>query len=154
MPEESHGQSSLESYRPWGCKESDTTELLTLQPLGKKGIFKAPSILQAQAGKSETTWATAFSHQAPKAPTHLHPNDGIDEEKHGDQKADIGKGLEGSRDTTVNLNAGSSGVNKLHPRQCKSQARPDADLNTGQRLSDPLGCSMLEFRVFADVHIV
>ena len=115
MSGESPGQSSLEGYSPWGHKESDTTELLTLQPLGKKGFFKAPSILQAQAGKSETTWATAVPHQAPKAPTHLHPNDGVDEEKHGNQKADIGKSLEGSRDMTMNLKAGSSGVNKLHP---------------------------------------
>ena len=30
LPEESHGQRSLMSYSPWGCKESDTTEQLTL----------------------------------------------------------------------------------------------------------------------------
>ena len=29
LPAESHGQRSLESYRPWGCKELDTTEQLT-----------------------------------------------------------------------------------------------------------------------------
>ena len=29
FPEEFHGQRSLASYRPWGCKESDTTERLT-----------------------------------------------------------------------------------------------------------------------------
>ena len=29
FPEEFHGQRSLASYRPWGCKESDTTEQLT-----------------------------------------------------------------------------------------------------------------------------
>ena len=28
---ESDGQRSLASYSPWGCKESDTTEQLTLQ---------------------------------------------------------------------------------------------------------------------------
>ena len=28
-PGESHGQSSLVGYSPWGCKESDTTERLT-----------------------------------------------------------------------------------------------------------------------------
>ena len=27
---ESHGQKSLVGYSPWGCKESDTTEQLTL----------------------------------------------------------------------------------------------------------------------------
>ena len=29
LPGESHGQRSLTGYSPWGCKESDTTELLT-----------------------------------------------------------------------------------------------------------------------------
>ena len=28
---ESHGQKSLADYSPWGCKESDTTELLGTQ---------------------------------------------------------------------------------------------------------------------------
>ena len=30
LPGEFHGQRSLASYRPWGCKESDTTGQLTL----------------------------------------------------------------------------------------------------------------------------
>ena len=30
LPRESHGQRSLASYSPWGCKELDTTEQLTL----------------------------------------------------------------------------------------------------------------------------
>ena len=29
LPGEFHGQRSLVSYSPWGCKESDTTEQLT-----------------------------------------------------------------------------------------------------------------------------
>ena len=29
LPEESHGEKSLEGYSPWVCKESDTTEQLT-----------------------------------------------------------------------------------------------------------------------------
>ena len=29
-PGEFHGQKSLVGYSPWGCKESDTTERLTL----------------------------------------------------------------------------------------------------------------------------
>ena len=28
LPGESHGQRNLVGYRPWGCKESDTTERL------------------------------------------------------------------------------------------------------------------------------
>ena len=31
LPGESHGQRSLASYSPWGCKELDMTERLTLQ---------------------------------------------------------------------------------------------------------------------------
>ena len=31
LPGESHGQRSLVGYRPWGCKESDTTEALPTQ---------------------------------------------------------------------------------------------------------------------------
>ena len=30
LPEEAHGQRSLAGYSPWGCKESDITERLTL----------------------------------------------------------------------------------------------------------------------------
>ena len=30
LPREIHGQRSLMGYSPWGCKESDTTEQLTL----------------------------------------------------------------------------------------------------------------------------
>ena len=30
LPGESHGQRSLVGYSPWGCKQSDTTEQLTL----------------------------------------------------------------------------------------------------------------------------
>ena len=30
LPRESYGQRSLVGYSPWGCKESDTTERLTL----------------------------------------------------------------------------------------------------------------------------
>ena len=30
LPEESHGQRSLAGYRTWGCKESDTTDRLSL----------------------------------------------------------------------------------------------------------------------------
>ena len=34
LPGEFHGQRSLKGYSPWGCKELDTTEQLTLtQPI-------------------------------------------------------------------------------------------------------------------------
>ena len=32
LPGESHGQRSLACYSPWGCKESDTTERLSMHP--------------------------------------------------------------------------------------------------------------------------
>lgn len=41
-------------------------------------------------------------HQATGVLTHLHPNDGIDEEKHGNQKADIGESLQGKQETIIN----------------------------------------------------
>ena len=31
LPEKSHGQRNLVGYSPWGCKELDTTESLSLQ---------------------------------------------------------------------------------------------------------------------------
>ena len=48
-PGESHGQRSLASYSPWGCKESDTTGRLTLLlPLSvlkvEIGIINLPSL--------------------------------------------------------------------------------------------------------------
>ena len=48
LPVESHGQRSLVGYNPWGCKESDTTEQLTLsfhrfvqdlRPINRRVIF-------------------------------------------------------------------------------------------------------------------
>ena len=35
LPGEFYGQKSLAGYSPWGCKESDTTERLTLSTLSK-----------------------------------------------------------------------------------------------------------------------
>ena len=43
LPGESHGQRNLVGYRLWGCKESDTTEGLTLSLLGgtEKHLIKS-----------------------------------------------------------------------------------------------------------------
>ena len=38
LPRESHGQRSLPCYGPWGCKESDTTEV-TACTGGRKGML-------------------------------------------------------------------------------------------------------------------
>jgi len=35
LPREFHGQKCLVAYRPWGCKESETTEQLTLSRFHK-----------------------------------------------------------------------------------------------------------------------
>jgi len=40
LPGKSHGQKSLTGYSPWGCKESDRTEQLTLSSLSKGKGFK------------------------------------------------------------------------------------------------------------------
>ena len=39
LPGESHGQRSLAGYSPWGCKESDTTEQLSLDRELKYGAL-------------------------------------------------------------------------------------------------------------------
>ena len=45
LPGEFHGQRSLMGYNPWGCKESDTTERLTLS-LGRRELEnKYPALL-------------------------------------------------------------------------------------------------------------
>ena len=46
MPGENHGQRSLASYSPWGLKESDTTERLSLSlfPGGSDGKESACSV--------------------------------------------------------------------------------------------------------------
>lgn len=66
-----------------------TTRSWTGAHQGQKGFFKAPRVLSVQTGEPETTWATTAPHQAPGAPAHLHPDDGVDEEKHGNQQTDI-----------------------------------------------------------------
>lgn len=60
-------------------------------PIGKKG-FEAPSTLDAKAGEPVTI--CHCPQPGPNISAHLHPDDGIDEEKHGNQKADVGEGLE------------------------------------------------------------
>ena len=37
LPEESHGQRSLVAYRPWDCKELDSTERLSTEVNDRKG---------------------------------------------------------------------------------------------------------------------
>ena len=39
LPGEFHGQRSLAGYSPWGCKESDRTECLTLTPIFPITVF-------------------------------------------------------------------------------------------------------------------
>jgi len=43
LPGEFHGQKSLVGYCPWGCKESDTTDWITLS-LSPKAIYRLNAI--------------------------------------------------------------------------------------------------------------
>ena len=58
LPEESHGQSSLVGYSPWGCKQSDTTKWLSLihsshqQPALGPQSFHLPTFWDAIMTKS------------------------------------------------------------------------------------------------------
>ena len=51
LPGESHGQRILVGYSPWGCKESDTTEWLTLSlfPLQNLPQLSLPAKLYSQS---------------------------------------------------------------------------------------------------------
>ena len=44
LPEKSHGQRSLETYSPWSCKESDTTEWLSTLTVYSINMSGAPRI--------------------------------------------------------------------------------------------------------------
>ena len=44
LPGESHGQKSLESYSPWGRKESDMTEQLKKKPNSTKKKYTSPKL--------------------------------------------------------------------------------------------------------------
>ena len=47
LPEESHGQRSPAGCSPWGRKESDTTELLTLSVEGREEDQKITGVREA-----------------------------------------------------------------------------------------------------------
>ena len=47
LPEEAHGQRSLAGYNPWGCKELDTTEQITLSQ-HQGHIYRYMHVLVAQ----------------------------------------------------------------------------------------------------------
>ena len=55
MPEESHRQRNLVGYSPWGCKELDMTEQLTLQ-------FSCPAM-------SDSLWSHEQKHTRPPCPS-------------------------------------------------------------------------------------
>ena len=59
LPGESHGQKSLASPSPWGCKESDTTERLTLHS-GGQGAREAKPCEEGPEGakRSRFTWVS------------------------------------------------------------------------------------------------
>ena len=59
LPGESHGQSSLVSYGPWGCKELDTPEQLT--HTHTYGVWRPGQSKQFQSGSPHTCLA-GFLH--------------------------------------------------------------------------------------------
>ena len=68
LPGESHGQRSLVGYSPWGCKESDVTERLTLSPCclvidqwGTRKPGMLPSTGLQRIGHDWATWTTAIT---------------------------------------------------------------------------------------------
>ena len=64
LPGDSHGQRNLAGYSPWGCKETDTTERLTLSfppPLGEHQRFPSKLTLPIIMGQIilKESWSTA-----------------------------------------------------------------------------------------------
>ena len=59
LPGESHGQRSLAGYSPWGCKESDITDItllsyISVQSLSRVRLFATPWIAARQVSLSIT----------------------------------------------------------------------------------------------------
>ena len=50
LPEESHGQRGQEGYSPWGCRESDMTERLSLFTFRASQVVLEVKNLPANAG--------------------------------------------------------------------------------------------------------
>ena len=56
LPGQSHGQRSLAGYSPWGCKESDTTEMTNGQPTAGIYSCKLISLKLLIFGVIHTPW--------------------------------------------------------------------------------------------------
>ena len=66
LPGESHGQKSLVGYSPWGCKESDTAEWLTLSLSWTFNILIWFSKYQRNGGELVHTYFSNLSnHKGP-----------------------------------------------------------------------------------------
>lgn len=65
----------------------------------------------------------------PRAPAHLHPDDGIDEEQHGDQKADVGQGLEGKQRYDLEFKGRQLPGSAACSRRQYKESCPKADLS-------------------------
>ena len=57
--ENPHGQRSLEGYSPWGCKESDTTEWLSLAHGYRQELRQ--TIGKSKRLKTKSSWTEGFS---------------------------------------------------------------------------------------------
>ena len=73
MPGESHGQRSLEGYRPWGCIESDTSKatlhahtefrktVLTNLSTWRRGRCRENSVVDTEGeGESGMSWESSL----------------------------------------------------------------------------------------------
>ena len=76
LPGECHGQMNLVGYSPWDCKESDTTERLTLLPDNVKNIFHN-TIQFSCSVMYDSLRPHEPQHASPPCPTptpRVHPN--------------------------------------------------------------------------------
>ena len=81
LPAEFHRQRSLAGYSPWGCKDSDMTEVTRHECM--RGFAHRLCLLQARQPLAAGPWSTAHSDQSaarvfplflsPRWPSHLPP---------------------------------------------------------------------------------
>ena len=74
LPGESHGQRSLAGYSPWGCKESDTTEVTASRQQSHLGyLVKTRQSKPYATSRSLCLWVlgAADTHQRSRSPVRL-----------------------------------------------------------------------------------
>ena len=69
----SHGQRSLVGYSPWGPKESDTAEWLSLFKFFPSGSFTLPADLHVTLAFDSKSWEWQWQTEVSEGPA-IHPN--------------------------------------------------------------------------------